>query len=116
MPTLPEFKSGRLQYPLRRAVTQNVDTIAFLDGKEQRYATSRLLYEWTIQFDLIDEQELSALHSFVEQQGPSGRFTFTDPGNGTTYDNCSLALDVLEETFHALGRGSTRLVIRENCD
>jgi len=114
MPTLPVLKSGRLQYPLRRVVTQKVDTISFLDGKEQRCATSRLLHEWTIHLDLIDEEELSALHTFVEQQGPSGQFTFTDPGDGATYDNCSSALDVVEETFHAPGRGTTRLVIREN--
>jgi phage-related protein len=117
MPTLPLLKSGLIaQYPLRRVVTQGVDTISFLDGNEQRCATSRPLHQWTLQFDLIDEQELSALNSFVEQQGPSGRFTFTDPEDGTTYNNCSIALDVLEETFHAQGRGMTRLVIRENRD
>jgi phage-related protein len=116
MATLPLLKSGQLaQYPLRRTLKQNVETIAFLDGAEQRCATSRLLHEWTIQLGLIDEQELSAIETFVEQQqGPAGPFQFTDPLDGVQYNNCSLVLDVLSETFHGPGRVMTSLVIREN--
>jgi phage-related protein len=116
MPTLPLLKSGQIaQYPLRRTLKSNVETIAFLDGSEQRCATSRPLHEWTIQLGLIDEQELSALESFVEQQeGQVEQFQFTDPVDGVQYNNCSLALDVLSETFHAPGRVMTILVIREN--
>ena len=116
MPTLPLLKSGQfVQYPLHRALHQEVDTISFLDGSEQRSTTSRPLHEWTVQLALIDEQELSALESFVEQQqGGAGQFQFTDPSTGVQYDNCSLKLDILSETLHAPGRVTTVLVIREN--
>jgi phage-related protein len=116
MPTLPLLKSGQIaQYPFRRSVRLNVDTVSFVDGTEQRCATSRALHEWTIQLGLIDEEELSALESFVQQQqGQTGHFEFTDPTDGTQYNNCSLALDVLSETLLAQGRVMTALVIREN--
>ena len=106
---------GLVQYPLRRTLKENVDTLAFLDGSEQRCATSRPLHQWTISLDLLDEQELGALAAFVEQQqGEAGRFEFTDPADGVLYANCSLAVSVMEQTFHREGRGSTVLVIREN--
>ena len=116
MSTLPLLKSGQIaQYPLRRRIRQNVETIAFLDGTEQRCATSRPLHEWTIQLDLIDEQELNAIESFVRgQQGAAGHFEFTDPADGIRYSNCSLTLDVLNECFEAPGRVLARLLIREN--
>ena len=116
MATLPLLKSGQIaQYPIRRSVKLNVDTVAFVDGGEQRCAMSRSLHEWTIQLGLIDEAELSALGSFVQQQqGQAGHFQFTDPADGTRYNNCSLALDTLSETFVAQGRVMTALVIREN--
>ena len=118
MPTLPLLKSGQIaQYPLRRSLRQNVDTVAFLDGAEQRCATSRPLHEWTIQLGLIDEQEMNAIETFVQQQqGQSGSFQFTDPSDGVQYGNCSLAMVVLDETFHGPGRSMTVLVIRENPD
>ena len=116
MLTLPLLKSGQVaQYPLRRSLTQTVDTVAFLDGSEQRSAASRALHEWTIQFGLIDEQELNALEVFVEQQqGETGQFAFTDPVDGVQYSNCSLSIEVLSETFQAPGRVKTMIVIREN--
>ncbi len=116
MATLPLLKSGQtVQYPLRRALKQAVETVAFLDGSEQRCATSRPLHEWTLQLALIDEQELSALETFVEQQqGETGQFVFTDPQDGIQYNNCSLAVEVFQETFQSPGRIMTRLLIREN--
>src|SRR5579863_7959401 len=116
MITLPLLKSGQTaQYPLRRALKQTVETVAFLDGSEQRCAASRALHEWTIQLGLIDEQELNALETFIEQQqGEAGQFTFTDPADGTEYNNCSLAIQVFSETFQDPGRVMTLLVIREN--
>jgi phage-related protein len=116
MPTFPLLKSGQdAQYPVRRTLRQNVETISFLDGSEQRCATSGPLHEWTIQFGLIDEQELGAIETFVEQlQGETGQFAFTDPLDGIQYNNCSLAISSLSETFHGPGRIATELVIREN--
>ena len=116
MLTFPLLKSGQqVQYPLRRTLRQNVETVSFLDGSEQRCATSGALHEWTIQLGLIDEQELNALATFVEQiEGETGQFTFTDPLDGVQYNNCSLATGGLSETFHGPGRATTELVIREN--
>jgi hypothetical protein len=118
MQTIPLLKSGQLaQYPFRCSIRQSVETVAFLDGQEQRCATMRPLHEWTIQLGLVDEQELGALEVFVEQQqGQVGMFQFTDPADGLTYENCTLSLDVLDETFRAPGRAMTVLVIRENPD
>jgi phage-related protein len=116
MSTLPSLKSGQtVQYPLRRSIKQTVETVAFLDGSEQRCAASRALHEWTIQLGLIDEQELNSLETFVQQQqGEAGQFAFTDPADGTQYGNCSLAIQTLDETFQGPGRSMTVLVIREN--
>lgn len=116
MASLPLLVSGQtVQYPFKRSIKQDVDTVTFLDGSEQRSAASRLLHEWTIQFGMIDEEELSALETFVvEQQGETGQFAFTDPADGTQYSNCSLAIEVLSETYQAPGRVATLLIIREN--
>ena len=116
MLTFPLLKSGQeVQYPFRRTLIQNVQTVSFLDGSEQRCATSGALHEWTIQLASIDEQELSALETFVEQlQGSTGQFAFTDPLDGTQYNNCSLAAGDLSEAFYGPGRAATQLVIREN--
>ncbi len=118
MPTFPLLKSGQeTQYPIRRTLIQKVETVAFLDGTEQRCATSGPLHEWTVQLSLIDEQELSALEVFAEQmQGLTGQFTFIDPLDGVQYNNCSLATGSLTEVFHGPGRISSELVIRENPD
>ncbi len=116
MLTFPLLKSGQeAQYPIRRSVIQNVETVWFLDGTEQRCATSGTLHEWTIQLDLIDEQELNALQLFFQQvQGQTGSFVFIDPLDGLRYNNCSLASGNLAELLHGPGRISTKLVIREN--
>ena len=116
MVTLPLLKSGQVaQYPIKRSIQSNVQTILFLDGSEQRCASSRPLHEWTITLGLIDEQELSALESFVtQQQGQVQPFQFTDPVDGVLFNNCRLALDVFSETYRAPGRVTATLVIREN--
>jgi phage-related protein len=118
MANFPILKSGQVaQYPLRRSYKQNVDTVSFLDGGEQRAAITRQLREWTIQYEPIDEAELSTIEAFVEQQqGSYGTFVFTDPVDGSVYNNCSLNLDVLDETLTGLGRIRTKLVVRENPD
>jgi len=116
MLTFPLLKSGQeAQYPVRRTLIQNVETVSFLDGSEQRCVTSGALHEWTIQLSLIDEQELAALEAFVEQlQGETGQFAFIDPLEQVRYNNCSLAMGSLSEAFRGPGRVSTELVIREN--
>jgi phage-related protein len=116
MVTFPLLKSGQeAQYPVCRTVKQNVETVSFLDGSEQRCATAGTLREWTIQLHLIDEQELRNLELFFEQlQGQAGQFTFIDPLDGVQYNNCSLVNGSLSELFQGPGRVSATLVIREN--
>ncbi|HEY3840016.1 MAG TPA: DUF2460 domain-containing protein [Bryobacteraceae bacterium] len=100
---------------MRRTLRQAVDTVAFVDGSEQRCASSRALHEWTIRYICLDEQEMEALHIFAEQaQGQAGTFSFTDPQDGVQYPSCSLALQVLDETFAEPGRINAIVVIREN--
>lgn len=116
MLSFPLLKSGQaVQYPVRRTTRQGVGTVSFLDGTEQRYATTKLLHEWEIQLDLIDEQEANALVVFLSQvQGQTQPFTFTDPMDGTQYDNCSLVNGGVSQAFGGPGRVSTVLTIREN--
>ncbi len=115
MPTLPQLKSGQIaQHPLHCTVRQDVDTISFLDGSEQRCATSRARHQWTILLRLLDEQEAAALAAFVERQGGTGQFEFRDPADGTNYPNCSFALDTWRLEPTGPGRAMTELVIREN--
>ena len=116
MATFPQLKAGAVaQYPLRRRLIQNVDTLTFLDGSEQRCAVSLHLHEWTIRLDAIDEAELAAIHAFVQQeQGEVGSFEFTDPVDHVRYADCSFASPLLQETFRGEGSASLVLVVREN--
>jgi phage-related protein len=116
MATLPLLISGSaVQYPFRRSVKQRVTTIAFLDGSEQRCATTSELHEWTIPLALLNEQELDALLTYFEQQaGETGTFSFTDPATGTQYPNCSFAIANFDQTNQAPGQAAASLVIREN--
>jgi len=116
MATLPNLKSGTTaQYPLRRHLIQNVDTIGFVDGSEQRCSTSRLLHQWILELGSIDEQDFAALETFVEQQqGPVGHFSFIDPIDGVEYLNCSLTLCYTPGVFQSPGRVATEVIIREN--
>lgn len=116
MLSFPLLKSGQaVQYPVRRTTRQGVDTVSFLDGTEQRCATTKLLHEWKVQLSLIDEQEANALIVFLSQaQGQTQPFTFTDPLDGTKYDNCSLVDESMLQIFEGPGRVSAVLTIREN--
>lgn len=114
MPTLPSLKSGQVtQHPLVRTIDQNVDTILFLDGSEQRCPTSRPLHQWTIHLALLDQQESSALAAFFEQQAGNGLFAFRDPVDGVNYPNCSFASDTWTLQLQGPGHAATELVIRE---
>jgi len=116
MATFPQLKSGvTAQYPLRRRLIQNVDTVMFVDGGEQRCPVSTHLHEWTIRLDAVDEAELAAIHTFVQQQqGEVGSFEFTDPVDHVRYADCSFTSHLLQETFRREGSASLVLVIREN--
>ena len=113
----PSLKTGAmLQYPAKRTLQFNTDTIRFLDGTEQRFRDNpSVLHRWTIQLDLLDESELTALDQFfVSNQGRFGSFSFTDPWDGTVYPNCSLAGDAFGFQLRGEMRGKTALSICEN--
>jgi phage-related protein len=113
----PTLKTGAtLQYPAKRTLQFNTDTVRFLDGSEQRYRDNpSVLHRWTIQLDLLDESEMAALDQFfVSNQGSFGSFSFTDPWDGTVYPNCSLSADSFAFQLRGEMRGKTSLVICEN--
>jgi phage-related protein len=113
----PKLKTGAaIQYPAKRALQFNTDTIRFLDGAEQRFRdASSMLHEWTIQLDLLDEEELAALDQFfVSNQGRYGSFSFTDPWDGTVYPNCSLKADNFAFQLSGEMRGKATVVVCEN--
>src|SRR5947209_1275632 len=101
MANFPQLKTGGVaQYPLRRSIRQVVDSVAFLDGSEQRCAITRPLRAWVVRLELLDEQEISTLKTFVDQQqGACGRFQFTDPVDAVIYPNCSFSADSCDFTL-----------------
>jgi phage-related protein len=113
----PVLKTGAaMQYPAKRTLQFNTDTVRFLDGTEQRFRDNpSVLHQWTIQLDLLDESELDRLDQFfLTNQGRFGSFSFTDPWDGTVYPNCSLAGDTFGFQLRAEMRGKTSLTVREN--
>jgi len=117
MANFPVLKTGAVaQYPSDRAVQMSARVFRFLDGSEQRLLTfGSPLHKWKIQLDLLDEAELNALEEFfISQEGRSGSFTFTDPWDGTVYQNCSFENDAFAAELHEPGRGRAQIVIREN--
>jgi hypothetical protein len=116
MATFPSMKTSAVaQYPARRSVRYQNETVRFVDGAEQRYRDcAGPLHQWEIRLDLLDEGELAALEEFfAANQGAFGTFTFTDPWSGHSYENCSLAADRMEITTTGEMRGGTALVVRE---
>lgn len=113
----PSLKTGAvLQYPAQRMLQFNTDAIRFLDGTEQRYRDNpSVLHQWTIQLDLLDETELTALDQFfVLNQGRFGSFSFTDPWDGTVYPTCSLTGGAFGFQLRGEMRGKTTLTICQN--
>jgi len=117
MATFPKLKTNAVaQYPATRALRLQNQTMRFVDGSEQRYRDSAgPLHRWEILLDELDESEMTALEDFfLENQGAFAEFPFTDPWDGQTYVNCSLAADQLDLTRRGESLGSTRLTIVEN--
>ena len=117
MVSFPALKTGAVaQYPSERSLRFSTVVHRFVDGAEQRFRqTGSGLRRWVIRLDQLDEAELFALEEFfVEQNGAAGLFVFTDPWDGTVYENCSLEGDGIELAFEAPGRGRSVLVVKEN--
>lgn len=113
----PTLKTGAVaQYPAKRTLQFNTDINRFLDGTEQRFRDyPAVLHQWTIQLDLLDEEELDTLDQFfLTNQGRFGAFSFTDPWDGTIYPNCSLKGDAFAFQLRGEMRGEASLIVCEN--
>ena len=110
----PTLKTGAAaQYPLDYGVRFSTQAVRFMDGSQQRfrlYGTG--LRRWTLKLELLDEQELSAVIAFVEQQG-SAPFAFTDPATGTVVAACVIAGQRLDVTMKSEMSGQTTVTIEE---
>ena len=118
MPTFPLLNSGStVQYPVQRGIRQEIHTVQFLDGTEQRCLTTKPLHRWTLRYAAIDDTELLALQTFVlQQQATPSPFTFVDPATQVAYDNCHVLRDTLQSTYAGPGRNSVVLVIQEDAN
>ena len=114
MATFPVLKTGAVaQYPLGFGVRYATQAVRFLDGSQQHYRLmGNGLRRWTINLDLLDEQELGAVIAFVEQQG-SAMFAFTDPLTGSSVPKCVLAGEKSDSTVKRDMTGKTTVVIEE---
>lgn len=116
MSAFPTLKTGAvLQYPAQRTVQFSTDIVQFVDGSEQRFQNfASPLHSWTIQLDLLDEQELHVLRGFfLTEAGAAGDFSFTDPWDGTVYPSCCFATDTMLEQLMDEAKGKTSLVVQE---
>jgi Conserved hypothetical protein 2217 (DUF2460) len=117
MTTFPLLKTDAVaQYPARRTLRFQNQSLWFVDGTEQRYRDSgRPLHQWDILLDELDEGEMTALEAFfLTNQGAFATFPFTDPWDGTTYPNCSLASDEMDLVHGGEMLGGTRLTVVEH--
>jgi hypothetical protein len=117
MATFPTLASGAvMQYPASRTLQYSTQVVRFLDGTEQRFEDfAQPLHRWVINLDLLTETEIASLRQFFRtQQGGGNTFCFTDPWDGTQYQNCTLESDVMTEQFLGEMRGNTSITVREN--
>jgi hypothetical protein len=117
MTTFPLLKTSAVaQYPATKALSFRNRTLRFLDGQEQRYREAAgPLRRWEIRLDALDESEAAAVDNFFRtEEGSFGNFAFTDPWDGTTYPNCSLASDELELTAAGEMLQRTSVAVVEN--
>jgi hypothetical protein len=119
MSTFPRLKTGAVaQYPVSRTAGYATSVFRFLDGSEQKFRQlGAAATRWVIALELLDDTEMAEICEFFQsQQGRFGAFTFVDPWDGSTHDNCSFESDELEMELTGEARARTRLVIKENKD
>lgn len=117
MSAFPLLKTGAVtQYPAQRGVQYSTVTLQFVDGAEQRFRMYPAgIHRWEIQLSLLDQTELQTLEEFFRSlDGQAQNFSFTDPWDGTTYANCSLAADSMEAALAKEWSGQTSLTVLEN--
>ncbi len=116
MATFPLLKTNAvMQYPATKSVRFRNQTVRFLDGTEQRYRDSAgALHAWTIRLSDLDEAEVTAIGNFFSQvSGQSRTFSFTDPWDGTLYNNCCVQSGDLTLEATAELKAKTSLTIVE---
>ena len=115
MPEFPKLNSGvTVQYPYRRILRRRVRTLTFLDGGEQRYATTRMGRRWVVDLSMLGEDEAALMDEFARQYFDTLEpFSFVDPVDGREFPEC--VLEGQEQWLRAEGEGrqKTRLVIAE---
>ena len=117
MATFPVLKTKAVaQYPAQRTLRYQNQSLRFVDGTEQRYRDSAgPLHRWDIVLDEMDETEMTALETFfLTNQGAFATFPFTDPWDGQTYANCSLASAGMDLMYRGEMLSGVRLTVVEN--
>jgi hypothetical protein len=117
MAEFPSLKTGAVtQYPSSRQTTYSTSVTKFIDGSEQRFRElGGPVRTWVIRLHQLSAEEISSVESFFEdRQGQFGSFQFTDPWDGTKYNDCSFEqdefwTDALQESFY-----QGYLIIRNN--
>src|SRR5580658_5393797 len=114
MATFPVLKTGAVaQYPLGRGVHFSTQAVRFMDGSQQKFRLIGTgLRRWTLKLELLDEEELGAVISFVEQQ-TSATFAFTDPVTGDNVATCIISGEQFDATLNRDMSGQTTVVIEE---
>ena len=116
MDSFPVLRTGAVaQYGSDRTRRFSTSVFRFVDGTEQRFgAYSSSLKKWTIRLELLAESELTQLEQFFHAHaGQSGVFSFTDPWDGTVYNNCSFDSGALTTAYEGENRGRATLTITE---
>lgn len=114
MATFPTLKTGAVaQYPLGRGVRYSTQAVRFLNGSQQKFRLYGVgLRRWTVKLDALDETELGAVISFVEQQG-GAVFEFTDPVSGDTAAKCVIGGQRFNATMTREFDGQATILIEE---
>jgi hypothetical protein len=110
----PTLKTGAVaQYPLEQSVRYSTEAVRFLDGSQQKFRLfGNGLRRWVVKLDLLDEQELSAVIDFIDQQ-ESDSFAFTDPVSGNVIAKCVIAGEQFEAVMTGEMNGQATVVIEE---
>lgn len=114
MATFPTLKTGAVaQYPLGRGVRYSTQAVRFLDGSQQKFRSYGVgLRRWTVKLEKLDETELGAVISFVEQQ-QGAVFAFADPATGDTAANCVIHGDQFDAAMTREFDGQITILIEE---
>jgi hypothetical protein len=114
MANFPTLKTGAVaQYPLSYGARFATQAVRFMDGSQQRFRIlGNPLRQWSIKLDQLDDEELSAVIAFVEQQG-SATFAFTDPVTGAEAATCAIAGEQFDAVMKGEMSGQTTIEIEE---